>query len=190
MWVEIPNFSKKSGNPFLFWTKAQMCQRLAEDGRADLTSETKSCDRPHHQQPTQCGYCSSCILRRQALAASQIKDKTRYVILHGKQPATDPSVYFSHMLAQVRTLESLLNALDSPALQWESLAYKFPVLDEIVDRCSPRENLLIPDIRSRLLQLYRTYVTEWNSVEFQLSVGLLNSIDQQPLGKHKRKSIA
>lgn len=177
-------------NPFLFWTKAQMCQALAADGRSDLTSKTKSCDRPHHQQPIQCGYCSSCILRRQALAASQIKDKTRYVILHGKQPATDPRVYFRHMLAQVHTLKSLLNASDSPALQWESLAYKFPVLDEIVDRCSPIENLSIPDIRSRLLQLYRTYITEWNGAEFQLSVGLLNSINQQPLGKQKYKSIA
>ena len=169
-----------------------LVQILAADKRSDLISITESCDRPHHQQPIQCGYCSSCILRRQALAASKIEDKTRYVILHGKEPAGDPRVYFCHMSVQVRTFRSLLDASDRPDLQWENLAYKFPVLDEIVDRCSIIENLSTPDMRSRLIQLYLSYVNEWNSAESQLSVGLLNSLDRQPLGKHKhkRKSVA
>ena len=73
-------------NPFLFWTKAQMCRALAEDGRSDLASLTMSCDSKHRksEQPTQCGYCSSCVLRRQALAAANIEDKTPYIVLHEK----------------------------------------------------------------------------------------------------------
>jgi hypothetical protein len=59
-------------NPFLFRTKAEMCQQLAEDERYDLPALTVSCDSPHRKQPIQCGYCSSCILRKQALAASGI----------------------------------------------------------------------------------------------------------------------
>jgi hypothetical protein len=97
-------------NPFLFSTKADMCQILAEDKRADLASLTKSCDRPHRQQPDQCGYCSSCLLRRQALAASKIEDKTSYVIFAGNYPATDPSVYLRHMSVQVDDLRCLLGS--------------------------------------------------------------------------------
>jgi hypothetical protein len=45
---------------------------------------------------------------------------------------------------------------------------------------------------SDLIQLYLSYVNEWNCAESQLSVGLLNSLDRQLLGKHKhkRKSVA
>ncbi|MGB7251401.1 MAG: 7-cyano-7-deazaguanine synthase, partial [Phormidesmis sp.] len=170
-------------NPFLFWTKAEMCQILAEEGKNDLVALTKSCDRPHRQQPIQCGYCSSCLLRRQALAASKIEDRTRYVICHGKRPADDPSVYLRHMLAQVHTLRCLINASDFPSLQWEALTQKFPVLDDIVDRGSMAKNLAFDDMRGRLIQLYRSYVTEWDDVESSLSVGLLNNIDQQSLDK-------
>ncbi|MEM1173118.1 MAG: 7-cyano-7-deazaguanine synthase, partial [Cyanobacteria bacterium P01_H01_bin.35] len=53
-------------NPFLFWTKGEMCQALAKDNRIDLPPITMSCDSPHRQQPIQCGYCSSCILRKQS----------------------------------------------------------------------------------------------------------------------------
>lgn len=175
-------------NPFLFWTKAEMCQILAEEGKNDLVALTKSCDRPHRQQPIQCGYCSSCLLRRQALAASKIEDRTRYVICHGKRPADDPSVYLRHMLAQVHTLRCLINASDFPSLQWEALTQKFPVLDDIVDRGSMAKNLAFDDMRGRLIQLYRSYVTEWDDVEYSLSVGLLNNIDQQ--SSEKCRSVA
>lgn len=170
-------------NPFLFWTKAQMCQSLAEDKRNDLSSLTQSCDRPHRQQPNQCGYCCSCLLRRQALAASKIKDCTSYVILHGKKPKKDPSIYLRHMLNQVHTFESLLNTSDNRDLQWEELTRKFPILDDIVDRVSTAESLSIPGMRTSLLQLYQNYVTEWREVESQLRVGLLDIVEQQPLSK-------
>ena len=170
-------------NPFLFSTKAEMCQALAEDRRADLASLAKSCDSPHRQQPDQCGYCSSCILRRQALAASKIEDKTDYVILHGNRSAADPSVYLRHMLAQVHTLRCLLNASDRPNLKWEALTRKFTVLDDIVDRGSTTENLPTAEMKNRLIELYRNYVAEWSDVESQLSVDLLNSCYQQSLGK-------
>ncbi|MFB2976397.1 7-cyano-7-deazaguanine synthase [Microseira sp. BLCC-F43] len=166
-------------NPFLFWTKAQMCKALAEDGRNDLPPLTMSCDSPHRQQPIQCGYCSSCLLRRQALAATDIKDGTRYVVLHGSRLPKEPSLHLRHMLAQVTTLRCLLSASNEPSLQWEAMTKEFPELDDIVDRGAVAENLLPADMQTRLIQLYRSYVSEWDAVESQIAVGLLNQRDKQ-----------
>ncbi|WP_242031058.1 7-cyano-7-deazaguanine synthase [Anabaena sp. FACHB-1237] len=158
-------------NPFLFWTKAEMCKVLAKNGQYDLPTLTMSCDSPHRQKPVQCGYCSSCLLRRQSLAASIIKDRTRYVVLHGERPVKHPSLYFLNMQAQVRTLDSLFAISDNP---WKSITKKFPVLDDIVDQTAIVENLLPIEMQNRLIQLYRNYVSEWNAVESLISKGLLN----------------
>lgn len=163
-------------NPFLLWTKAEMCKALAKDGKGDLPPLTMSCDSPHRQQPVQCGYCSSCILRRQSLAANNIKDVTRYVVLHGKASVKEPSLCFLHMQTQVRTLDSLLGVSDEP---WEAFTKKFPVLDDIVDQVSVAESLLPTDMRSRLIQLYQNYVSEWNAVEWQIAKGILNKQGSQ-----------
>jgi 7-cyano-7-deazaguanine synthase in queuosine biosynthesis len=169
----------KVQNPFLFWTKSEMCKALAEDGKIDLPPLTKSCDSPHRQQPIQCGYCSSCILRKQALAASTIEDKTRYIVPHGRKPVEDTSLYLQHMLAQVCTLQGLLNASPAPNLQWESLTRRFPELNDIVDRLAVAENLLPTDIQKHLIRLYQTYVAEWHAVEPRISVDLSNQISNQ-----------
>jgi 7-cyano-7-deazaguanine synthase in queuosine biosynthesis len=162
-------------NPFLFWTKAQMCQELAKNGRTDLPSLTMSCDSPHRQQPIQCGYCSSCLLRRQALAASNIEDQTRYVVLHGEREVKgDTSLALLNMLAQVSTLEHLLNTSNQTNLQWEALTKEFPTLDDIVDRTASTEKLLPTQMQSRLIQLYHNYVAEWNIVKSQIAIGLVN----------------
>lgn len=163
-------------NPFLFWTKAEMCKALAKDGRDDLPRLTMSCDSPHRQQPIQCGYCSSCLLRRQSLAATSIKDKTRYVALHGKHPVKEPSLCFLNMRAQVRTLDSLLGISDEP---WEILTKKFPILDDIVDQTAVAEDLRPGDMQNLLIQLYQNYVFEWNAVESQIAEGLLNKQGDQ-----------
>jgi 7-cyano-7-deazaguanine synthase in queuosine biosynthesis len=158
-------------NPFLFWTKAEMCKSLANNGRDDLPPLTMSCDSPHRQKPIQCGYCSSCLLRRQSLAAASIEDRTQYVVLHGERPVKEASLCFLNMQAQVQTLDYLLGISDNP---WKNLTKKFPVLDDIVDRTAMAENLLPADIQSRLIQLYQNYVSEWNVVETQIAEGLLN----------------
>lgn len=167
-------------NPFLFWTKAEMCKALAKNGQDNLPTLTMSCDSPHRQKVSpQCGYCSSCLLRRQSLAASAIKDRTRYVVLHGERPVKDPSLCFLNMQAQVRTLDSLFAVSNEP---WITLTKKFPVLDDIVDRTAMAENLLPADMRSRLIQLYQNYVSEWNTVESQIANGLLS--DQKASSKY------
>lgn len=169
----------KVKTPFLFWTKAEMCKTLAEDGRNDLLPLTMSCDRPHRQQPIQCGYCSSCILRKQALAASLMEDKTRYVVPHGRKPAGDTNLYLQHMLVQVSAFRDLLNISNTLNLQWESLTRRFPELDDVVDRTAMAENLLPVDMQKHLIRLYQAYVAEWDAVEPHISADLLNHISNQ-----------
>lgn len=162
-------------NPFLFWTKAQMCKALAEDGRSDLPPLTMSCDSPHRKQPIQCGYCSSCILRKQALAASKIEDRTRYVVPHGNRPAKDPSLHLRNMLVQVCTFHRLLDVSD----KWEALTREFLELDNIVDRCAVAENLPPAEMQSHLIKLYQTYVAEWDTVESRIAAEILDQDSNQ-----------
>ena len=167
-------------NPFLFWTKAEMCEALKEDGRIDLPPLTKSCDSPHRKKPSQCGYCSSCILRKQSLAASQIEDKTLYVVPHGRKPVEDSTLYLRHMLAQVSTLRNLLNVSDTYNLQWKSITRRFSELNYIVDQTAIAENLLPTDMQKKLLRLYQKYISEWEAVESKVWDGFLNqSSDRQ-----------
>ncbi|MDY6804534.1 MAG: hypothetical protein SXA11_12105 [Cyanobacteriota bacterium] len=72
-----------------------MCKALAKDERNDLAFGTVSCDSPHRNKLAyQCGYCSSCLLRHQALSAAKIEDKTSYIVLQKKPRSKDPSLHF------------------------------------------------------------------------------------------------
>lgn len=155
-------------NPFLFWTKAEMCKALSKDRRDELHSLTMSCDSPHRKKPIQCGYCSSCILRKQSLIASGIKDKTRYIVPHGKPPVGNVSLSIQHMSSQVSTLANLLNTSEDSALQWSSITRRFPILDDIVDRTAHLEGLSSGEMQRRLIRLYQTYTSEWTANETQI----------------------
>ena len=166
-------------NPFLFSTKAEMCQALAEDRKIDLPSLTMSCDSPHRKQPTQCGYCSSCILRKQALAAAKIEDKSRYIVPHGERPSEDSCLMLRHMLTQLSTFRRLLSTSNEIEMRWEALTRKFPELDDIVDLASEVEGLSPVDMQSRLIRLYWTYVSEWDIVESLVARDLLDTDNKQ-----------
>ncbi|GAB4376361.1 MAG: hypothetical protein Kow00121_23300 [Elainellaceae cyanobacterium] len=176
-------------NPFLFWTKAEMCQQLAKDMKYDLPALTISCDSPHRKQPIQCGYCSSCILRKQALAASRVEDKTHYIVPHGARPVSDIRLYLQNMLTQVSTLKGLLNCSEGAVSQWESLTRRFPELDDIVDRTHEIEGLTPPEMRENLIRLYQTYVLEWDAVEPQISGDFLSQVIDQPITQDFQMAI-
>lgn len=152
-------------NPFLFWTKAEMCKELAKDRQDDLVSSTNSCDSPHRQQPTQCGYCSSCILRKQAVIASGLTDKTQYVVPHSGKRIEKSDLHMKTMLHQVSTLKSLLGNSCDPSINWQRFAQRFTEVDDIADRICDPENLPPAKIRESLMRLYQAYVSEWDSVE-------------------------
>lgn len=176
-------------NPFLFRTKAEMCQHLAEDSRCDLPALTISCDSPHRKQPIQCGYCSSCILRKQALSASHIKDQTSYIVPHGDPPASDFRIFLKNMLFQVSNLKKLLNYSENTVSQWASFTRRFPELDDIVDRTHEVESLTPPQMRNHLINLYQTYVSEWDIVEPQISMNFSNQATVQQVPQDLQMAI-
>ncbi len=167
---ELIGDSFKVRNPFLFHTKAEMIKLLAEDAQTDLVSLTNSCDSPHRKskEPTQCGYCSSCLLRKQALAASQLDDKTEYIVPHGNPPAENIRLYLASMLAQVATFRERLKPSNYAANPWQALTQRFPELNDIADRTHADENMTLLQMRHQLIRLFHTYACEWNTVEQSL----------------------
>lgn len=174
-------------NPSFLLTKAEMCSPMAEDGRVDLPPLTESCDSFHRKSPGQCGYCSSCLLRRQALAAAGFPDRTQYVVTHGEPPRRDPSIPLRAILGQVETLRRVFHDRSPTSTQsrWEVFTRAYPILDDIVDRCAPASGLTPADMKLRLIGMYERYVEEWDRALDQLSVGILDwsftpaSSDQQ-----------
>jgi 7-cyano-7-deazaguanine synthase in queuosine biosynthesis len=145
-------------NPFLFSTKAQVCEKLLRE-TPELAFLTITCDSRHRRDPMQCGYCSSCLLRRQAIAALGKDDRTNYLVTELSR--RQKKYYRTHlvaMLAQVNTLRMLLSSEDS----WQSLSENYQTLDEIVQKTggTRREDQSV--MRHQFLDLYRNYISEWD----------------------------
>lgn len=161
-------------NPFLFETKSQMCEPLAgldNSALKDYFLKTSSCDSAHRQKdrPSQCGYCSSCLLRRQALAVNGIHDETRYA-LFAKLASREDGHALRSMLHQVGVLESCLAAPSA----WPALSSRFPELIEVFTPAIQAQAGGDDVIRERLIALFRRYCAEWKAVVPQLAPGLID----------------
>lgn len=156
--LEQPFFFK---NPFLSWTKAQMCKEPLESGVETQVFATVSCDSRHRAYPMQCGYCSSCLLRRQAIAVSGVIDRTHYQITDNPSRGrkSEDATHYRAMLAQVDTMKTLLAAPDS----WQKMSQRYHTLLDIADDAGEQEGMQ-ETAQAQLLQLYRNYVTEWETV--------------------------
>lgn len=154
-------------NPFLFQTKAQICKDLLQNDEArQAVFATISCDRRHRKYPTQCGYCSSCLLRRQAIAAHGIKDETGYQILektHRPRKQND-EVPYAAMREQVTAMQAIFNDPDP----WLRLSQRYRTLIDIVDQATEPHIVM-----QKLLFLYQTYVQEWNTATHILGAEFL-----------------
>lgn len=162
-------------NPFLFWTKAQMCDRLVRSNLTEAVGLTVTCDRRHRAIPMECGRCSSCLLRRQALAFhGVVEDASRYVATHAQAPRrSSDSLHLRAMLYQVTWLRSCLASSDP----WHTLARKYHDLLDVADHVASRERLPIVTVRHLLLRLYENYVLEWETVWHTIGQGLLSAAE-------------
>jgi hypothetical protein len=163
------NFKIK--NPFLLQTKAQMCEVFDNDKDKHLIPQTVSCDSLTRQKgyQIQCGFCSSCLLRRQSLAVAGIEDRTKYVITHSRPSRPSDRLHFRAMQCQVETLRSIINS-DRP---WYYLTKEYPVILDIADRL--RDSANDDHIKTNLLQLYGLYVNEWDKVRHVVGKELLDN---------------
>ena len=151
-------------NPFLFHTKAEMCRGLLAVGLAGTVKDTVSCDSfPLRVEGTaQCGSCTSCVLRRQALSASGLGDYDPSEAY--RDDLRDPSALSQQKLfglevmrGQVYRLGQCLAAADP----WRALTAEFPELARTAAEVAEHEGLEQGWVRDRLVRLYRTYACEW-----------------------------
>jgi len=155
-------------NPFLFQTKAELCKALSPTELAVAVQDTVSCDSFPLRVlgKPQCGFCTSCILRRQSLYASGYKNYDRHTgylcDVLANRTSVDPKRLFGLevMRKQVYKLSRCLDS-DDP---WRSLTVAFPELLRTHAELVERYNLDAGETRARFVQLYRTYVQEWDSL--------------------------
>jgi len=160
-------------NPFLFWTKAQMCQILLDDQRLlSPAFQTQTCDRLDRHKKSegvrQCGQCSSCILRRYAFAVLGMEDQSSYVRSDDswlRDPVTFDSVKKgNHIPAALRQVDMFRQFLDDDN-PWQRFAIQYETLSaHVVDRTAEYHKLTPDEMRRKLLQLFQQYTTEWQTL--------------------------
>lgn len=171
----------KIRNPFLFHTKAQMCEVFQSMNQV-VYGQSLSCDRPLRDTYEQCGWCSSCLLRRQALSLAQVSDPTRYHLL-AHHTLDDPglipkSEHLRLMLRQVNDLRIQLTSSDPWLLLTQT--YSNGYLPHAVDALVDQDEVLTKEfVIERLLDLYARYVQEWDKAVAVIGEGLLSRDEYQ-----------
>ena len=153
-------------NPFLFHTKAEMCRPLLPAGLAGAVEHTITCDSfPMRipDQASQCGHCTSCVLRRQALHAAGLgaydpASAYRHDVRSGRAALSKDKVYdIEAMRGQVQRLEQTLASGDP----WRSLKASFPELARTSAELGRYGGLDAARVGARFVRLFQTYVCEW-----------------------------
>lgn len=153
-------------NPFLFHTKAEMCRPLLAAGLAGAVEHTITCDSfPMRipDQASQCGHCTSCLLRRQALHAAGLGtydpvSAYRHDVRTGRASLSKEKAYdIEAMRGQVQRLEQLLASGDP----CRSLLASFPELARTSAELGRYGALDTTEVGARFVRLFQTYVCEW-----------------------------
>ena len=129
--------------------------------------ETVSCDNypVRVQGKTQCGHCTSCVLRRQAIRCGGLTnydppEAYRYDVLDNASEIDRDKLHgFEVMRGQVHELEHCL----SHGVPWLALASSFPELERTCLELARHRNEDADRVRDKIVSLYRTYVHEWKS---------------------------
>lgn len=165
----------KIKNPYLFFTKAQMCRYLPSSSLLGLMRETVSCDSFPSRllNRPQCGLCTSCILRRQALYCGGLSehdlcDGYQYDLLDdGHAMVPDRLFELEVMRGQVSTFRDCLSAEDP----WTALATRYPELLRTGDELEVTDRLEKGESAPAFVRLYRTYVDEWDAFSARIASG-------------------
>ena len=153
-------------NPFLFHSKAEMCRSLLPAGFAGAVKDTISCDSfPMRipDQASQCGHCTSCVLRRQALHAAGLgaydpAAAYQHDVRTGRAMLSKDKAYgIEAMRGQVQRLEQALASGDP----WRSLMASFPELARTSAELGRYDGLDAAQVGARFVHLFQTYVCEW-----------------------------
>jgi len=161
-------------NPFIGWTKAEMCRVFNKMNLSAVAVITQSCDRAPRSKIKQCGTCSSCILRRQALLASGIPDTSEYLVHSGTVKQRKKYFAESHlpyMMYQARNLRQIFESEDA----WDVLRHKHPtLLGDISMRLPASTEHLGPDFALESAEVLRRYSHEWSLTDVQKGFAVEN----------------
>jgi hypothetical protein len=153
-------------NPFLFQTKGQMCRHPAVRRLAPYIKTTFSCDAFPIQAKgkPQCGFCTSCHLRRLSLEAALLSayDPSDQYICDLSNPSVKASEkqlqHLNVMEWQFRKISQKFQASDP----WQSLVTEFTELQTIASELGALVEGGDRAIRRSILRLYSRYITEWD----------------------------
>jgi len=159
-------------NSSLWKTKGEMCAYLGNRGLGELAVRTISCDRFPRQgkssSEAQCGWCTSCLLRRLSLAAADMEALDKRFAnyeLDIYQPSVKPS---SEMLLPFRAMktqaERIRSAVGSSNPK-EALILEFPELLRIRQAIAEMEGRSIAAVTTDLVNLYQRYLRDWDWFE-------------------------
>jgi len=164
--VFVSNLLKKKFeiiNPFLYSTKTEMLEYLYLDKQLDLINKSMSCDKPHRENIVQCGYCSSCILRRLSVYNAKFNDSSKYKIMDLKSAPKKKKKYFEHMNYQVSRIKKALDSQNTIELKWEAFSKLFPDLDEVIDLKYEIGKEDTSETKRRILKIYENHIKEWKA---------------------------
>lgn len=144
-------------NPYIFHTKAQMCKSL--ESCLDIAWATVSCDGRyrHADTPSQCGHCSSCLLRRLALLHVFGQDKTDYVVNHINVASDNHRNHFPDMDFQVKQLLRGFQKGDA----WSRIIDRHSHLESTAFEMAKSGNLPLGHIHTQITELLQTHCKEW-----------------------------
>ncbi len=153
-------------NPFLFFTKAEMCRHVAVQELGELMPLTFSCDGfpVRAKNRGQCGPCTSCLLWRQAieLAGWSRYDQNGYLndLVSPTFAGSDNQL---HDLRAMNWQAHRIREAVSRANPWEALVSEFIELKKVeLDLCRNRK-VQPAELQSKLLHLYSQYAAEWGA---------------------------
>ena len=156
-------------NPYFYRTKAEMCRALPVAGLEGLINDTVSCDSfPMRipDEPDQCGVCTSCILRRQALLSAGLGARDCESVYRSdiwkRDPALSPDQLHG-MIAMQNQVFRLAKSLgqDDP---WTALTGLHPELERTSWEISRRSGTDFDICRRECLRLIRAFVAEWENL--------------------------
>jgi 7-cyano-7-deazaguanine synthase in queuosine biosynthesis len=151
-------------NPSQFLTKAELCSALPESLHATVV-QAESCDNAfaHRRRSSHsCGCCTSCLLRRQSLAAAGLSGLDSSDSYRVDAFTADPcglDLYeLRAMLSQAARLRDGLAAV--PGNPWRGVVREFPDLMLVASSLAATHVSAEPRLTGKL----QRYVGEWNSV--------------------------
>ena len=152
-------------SPFSFSTKAEMCEHPSVVDSAHLIPKTFSCDRPPrtHRDKPQCGWCTSCLLRRLSLYSAGLSTfdsghHYRFDLL-SLSAAVDYS-HLQHLEAMEWQFLKLKRGL-SAKCPWETLVLDFHQMEDSLPELKSRTGRSEADIKEALIAMYSRYVDQW-----------------------------